>query len=108
MRTNPLIALACNSGKSSSASIRPDIQCAVRIHRGGAHPIYVLIFIDYGDVAFRIYGNWARVGVNFLQSFQFFLNVVLIIESSGQGLAQMAQGASNTGFLCCEFKIQYH
>jgi len=67
--------------------------------------IYVLMFIDYGDVAFRIYGNWARVGVNFLQSFQFFLNVVLIIESSGQGLAQMAQGANDTGFLCCEFKI---
>jgi len=42
------------------------------------------------------------VGVNFLQSFQFFLNVVLIIESSGQGLAQMAAGANGKGFLCCE------
>ncbi|RFU33150.1 hypothetical protein B7463_g3182, partial [Scytalidium lignicola] len=55
---------------------------------------------NYGDVAFRIYGNWARIGVNFLQSFQFFLNVVLIIESSGQGLAQMAAGVSGNGFLC--------
>jgi hypothetical protein len=55
---------------------------------------------NYGDVAFRIYGNWARVGVNFLQSFQFFLNVALIITSSGQGLAQMAVGASGNGFLC--------
>jgi len=55
---------------------------------------------NYGDMAFRIYGNWARVGVNFLQSFQFFLNVVLIIESSGQGLAQMAAGANGKGFLC--------
>jgi hypothetical protein len=58
--------------------------------------------LDYGDVAFRIYGNWARVGVNFLQSFQFFLNVVLIIESSGQGLAQMAAGVNGNGFLCCK------
>lgn len=55
---------------------------------------------NYGDVAFRIYGNWARVGVNFLQSFQFFLNVALIITSSAQGLAQMAAGANGNGFLC--------
>jgi hypothetical protein len=55
---------------------------------------------NYGDVAFRIYGNWARIGVNFLQSFQFFLNVVLIIESSGQGLAQMAVGANGNGYIC--------
>jgi hypothetical protein len=45
------------------------------------------------------------VGVNFLQSFQFFLNVVLIIESSGQGLAQMAQGPSGNGFLCCKCEL---
>ena len=55
---------------------------------------------NYGDLAFRVYGNWARVIVNVLQSFQFFLNVVLIIESNGQGLAQMAAGASGNGFLC--------
>lgn len=46
------------------------------------------------------------MGVNFLQSFQFFLNVVLIIESSGQGLAQMAAGANGTGFLCCELNYR--
>ncbi|KAK5121581.1 hypothetical protein LTR85_004753 [Meristemomyces frigidus] len=55
---------------------------------------------NYGDLAFRIYGNAARTGVNILQSFQFFLNVALIIESNGQGLAQMAAGASGNGFLC--------
>jgi hypothetical protein len=55
---------------------------------------------NYGDVAFRIYGAWARIGVNVLQSFQFFLNIVLLIESNGQGLAQMAVGKSGTGFLC--------
>lgn len=56
---------------------------------------------NYGDVAFRVFGNWARVGVNILQSFQFFLNVALLIESNGQGLAQMVAGVNNTGgFLC--------
>jgi hypothetical protein len=55
---------------------------------------------NYGDVAFRIYGAWARIGVNVLQSFQFFLNIVLLIESNGQGLAQMAVGKSGNGFLC--------
>lgn len=55
---------------------------------------------NYGDVAFRIFGSWARIGVNVLQSFQFFLNVALLITSNGQGLAQMAQGENGKGFLC--------
>ncbi|KGO74709.1 Amino acid transporter, transmembrane [Penicillium italicum] len=55
---------------------------------------------NYGDVAFRIYGHWARIFVNVLQSFQFFLNVALLIVSNGQGLAQMAIGANGHGFLC--------
>ena len=56
---------------------------------------------NYGDMAFRIFGHWARIGVNILQSFQFFLNVSLLIESNGQGLAQMVAGVNNTGgFLC--------
>ncbi|KAJ5083595.1 hypothetical protein N7456_013022 [Penicillium angulare] len=56
---------------------------------------------NYGDLAFRVFGNWARIGVNVLQSFQFFLNVSLLIESNGQGLAQMVAGVNNTGgFLC--------
>lgn len=57
---------------------------------------------NYGDLAFRIFGAWARILVNVLQSFQFFLNVALCIESNGQGLAQMAAGANQTGFLCCK------
>lgn len=56
---------------------------------------------DYGDLAFRVYGKWARIGINVLQSFQFFLNVALIIESNGQGLGQMALGASGNGYICC-------
>ncbi|KAJ5178371.1 Amino acid transporter transmembrane [Penicillium coprophilum] len=55
---------------------------------------------NYGDVAFRVYGNRARIFVNVLQSFQFFLNVALLIVSNGQGLAQMAVGANGNGFLC--------
>lgn len=55
---------------------------------------------NYGDMAFRIYGDWARIFVNVLQSFQFFLNVALLIVSNGQGLAQMAVGANGNGFLC--------
>lgn len=55
---------------------------------------------NYGDVAFRVFGSWARILVNFLQSFQFFLNVSLLITSNGQGLAQMAAGVNGNGFLC--------
>ncbi|OGE55687.1 hypothetical protein PENARI_c004G01482 [Penicillium arizonense] len=55
---------------------------------------------NYGDVAFRVYGSWARIFVNVLQSFQFLMNVTLLIETNGQGLAQMAAGANQKGFLC--------
>ena len=55
---------------------------------------------NYGDVAFRVFGNWARILVNVLQSFQLFLNVTLLIVTNGQGLAQMAVGANGHGFLC--------
>ena len=55
---------------------------------------------NYGDVAFRIFGPTARIVVNVLQSFQFFLNICLLIESNGQGLAQMAKGKSGNGYLC--------
>ena len=57
---------------------------------------------NYGDLGFRIYGNWARIGINVLQSFQFFLNVVLLIESNAQGIAQMAAGVNGKGYICCE------
>lgn len=55
---------------------------------------------NYGDVAFRVFGNWARIIVNVLQSFQFFLNITLLIESNGQGLAQMASGMGSKQVLC--------
>ena len=56
---------------------------------------------NYGDTAFRVFGKWARLLINSLQTFQFFLMVALITESNGQSLAQMAAGKSGTGFLCC-------
>ena len=54
---------------------------------------------DFGDVAFRVYGRWARYVCNILQSFQFFLNVGLIIISSGQSISQMSTG--NLCFIVC-------
>lgn len=55
---------------------------------------------NYGDLAFRIYGHTARTVVNVLQSFQFFLNVAMLIVSNGQGLVQMAAGENGKGYLC--------
>lgn len=54
---------------------------------------------DFGDVAFRVYGQWARHICNILQSFQFFLNVGLITISSGQSISQMSTG--NLCFIIC-------
>jgi hypothetical protein len=47
---------------------------------------------DFGDLGFRIFGSWARHICNILQSFQFFLNVGLIIITSGQSISQMSKG----------------
>ena len=47
-----------------------------------------------------MFGNWARLGVINLQSFQFFLNVTLLIITNGQGLIQMAAGPNGKGYLC--------
>ena len=57
---------------------------------------------NYGDLTFRVFGKYARYGVNILQSFQFFLNVSLIVESNGAALIQMAAGSSGNGYLCCK------
>jgi amino acid transporter len=54
----------------------------------------------FTSTGFRVYGNWARIIINVLQSFQFFLNVVLLIESNGQGIAQMAAGINGKGKIC--------
>ncbi|KAI9694370.1 MAG: hypothetical protein M1820_008970 [Bogoriella megaspora] len=54
---------------------------------------------NYGDLAFRVYGQWARYFVNFLQSLQFFLNVGLLILSNGQSISQMSK--ENLCFAIC-------
>ncbi|KAL9064071.1 MAG: hypothetical protein Q9157_007969 [Trypethelium eluteriae] len=54
---------------------------------------------NYGDIAFRIYGNWARYFVNVLQSLQFFLNVGLLILSNGQSISQLSK--SHLCFIVC-------
>ena len=53
----------------------------------------------YGDIAFRVYGSWFRHIANVLQSFQFLLNVSLIIITSGQSISQMSKG--NLCFVVC-------
>lgn len=55
---------------------------------------------NYGDLAFRIYGNWFRYIVNILQSCQFFLGVTLLIVVNGQGIAQLSQGPNGSKALC--------
>jgi hypothetical protein len=42
----------------------------------------------YGDMGFRLFGNWMRFLFNILQSIQLVLNVGLIIVSSGEALSQ--------------------
>lgn len=45
----------------------------------------------YGDIGFRVWGTWFRHVCNILQSFQFFMNVMLIAISSGQSISQMSK-----------------
>ena len=48
---------------------------------------------NYGDIAYRIYGQWARYTCNILQSLQFFLNVGILIISNGQSISQLSKGS---------------
>ena len=50
---------------------------------------------SYGDMAFRLYGNWARHIVNFLQSFQLLFNVAIIIVVNGQSLEEIVVGSNH-------------
>src|SRR4051812_22882036 len=44
---------------------------------------------SFGDIAFRVYGPWARHVTNILQSIQLVFNVGLIVILNGQGLYQI-------------------
>jgi hypothetical protein len=46
----------------------------------------------YSDIAYRVYGPWARHLVNVLQSIQLFLSVGLLILANGQGISQLSSG----------------
>ena len=48
---------------------------------------------SYGDMAFRVFGNWARHLVNFLQSIQLLLNVAIIIVVNGNSLDEIVAGS---------------
>jgi amino acid permease len=50
---------------------------------------------SYGDMAFRIFGSWARHLVNFLQSIQLLINVAIIIVVNGQSLEEIVQGSGH-------------
>jgi len=54
----------------------------------------------YGDVAYRIWGPWARHSVNALQSVQIVFNVGLVIIGNAQGLAEVSLGKVCFSVLC--------
>ena len=45
----------------------------------------------YGDLAFRLYGQWGRYLVNILQSIQLICNVAVIIISNGEALSEVSK-----------------
>ncbi|KAK0761966.1 hypothetical protein N5P37_004766 [Trichoderma harzianum] len=45
----------------------------------------------YSDLALRIYGPWFQHVCNILQSFQFFLTVMVIMITNGQSISQLSQ-----------------
>ncbi|KAF2466790.1 amino acid transporter [Lindgomyces ingoldianus] len=53
---------------------------------------------SFGDIAFRVYGSWARHSVNILQSLQLIFNVGVIVIQNGQGLYQIN---SNICYVAC-------
>jgi hypothetical protein len=54
---------------------------------------------SYADPFFRIYGKWARHGVNLLQSLQLLLTVSALILGNGQSISQVSKG--NLCFIAC-------
>ncbi|KAF2226910.1 transmembrane amino acid transporter protein-domain-containing protein [Elsinoe ampelina] len=59
----------------------------------------------YGDLAFRIYGPWARHGVNILQSVQLLCNVGVIVIQNGQSLSQVARFRLCYAICCLVFAL---
>lgn len=59
----------------------------------------------YGDLAFRIYGPWARHGVNILQSIQLLCNVGVIVIQNGQSLSQVSKFRLCYAICCLVFAL---
>ncbi len=47
---------------------------------------------SFADAFFRIYGRWARHGINLLQAIQLVFTVAILILSNGQAISQVAKG----------------
>jgi len=54
---------------------------------------------SYADCFFRVYGRWARHGVNLLQAIQLLFTVSILILSNGQSISQISKG--NVCFIVC-------
>ncbi|KAH6711122.1 transmembrane amino acid transporter protein-domain-containing protein [Leptodontidium sp. 2 PMI_412] len=54
---------------------------------------------SYADAFFRVYGRWARHGVNILQAIQLLFTVSILILSNGQSISQISKG--NLCFIVC-------
>jgi hypothetical protein len=48
---------------------------------------------SYADCFFRVYGRWARHGVNLLQAIQLLFTVSILILSNGQSISQISKGS---------------
>lgn len=54
---------------------------------------------SYGDLFFRVFGTWARHGINIAQCIQLLFTVSILILSNGQSIAQISKG--NLCFVVC-------
>jgi len=48
---------------------------------------------SYADCFFRVYGRWARHGVNILQAIQLLFTVSILILSNGQSISQVSKAS---------------
>ncbi|TGO66012.1 hypothetical protein BOTNAR_0070g00130 [Botryotinia narcissicola] len=54
---------------------------------------------SYADLFFRVFGTWARHGINVAQCIQLLFSVSILILSNGQSISQIAKG--NLCFIVC-------
>lgn len=54
---------------------------------------------SYADLFFRVFGTWARHGINVAQCIQLLFTVSILILSNGQSISQIAKG--NLCFIVC-------